>query len=353
MLHSVTINGTTITEYTGYSHPLGIAKGPDGNIWFTDQGSQTVNALSPSNPATLVYNYGVSGSDLFELVAGPDGAMWMSDDNLEGVDRMTTAGVLTQYSLPSGGSPRGITYDTAGQLWVADDSSDVVWMLSAGGAFSNPGFSPSGQPISVVVGPDGAIWFTEGANIGRYNPADSSFTETAVPSSGTAAYIATGPDNAIWFTGNASGNGFVARIPMTGGDGPFTATPFTTGTNPLGIAAGADNAMWFVDKTANTVGEISLTSHTITTLPNSDVKRAATRNRARPRRQLMVYGEQRRPNRPCRSLAHRQAQGDRLLLLFHRYEIHFVTAPDRIERLEAFGHLAEHGVVLVEKACVG
>jgi virginiamycin B lyase len=35
----------------------------------------------------------------------------------------------------------------------------------------------------------------------------------------------------------------------------------------MGIAAGADNAMWFVDNVANTVNEISLTSHAITSFP--------------------------------------------------------------------------------------
>jgi virginiamycin B lyase len=36
---------------------------------------------------------------------------------------------------------------------------------------------------------------------------------------------------------------------------------------PFGIVAGVDNAMWFVDRGTNTVGEISLTSHAVTTFP--------------------------------------------------------------------------------------
>jgi virginiamycin B lyase len=264
--HSVTINGTQITEYGGWSGPYGMAVGPDGNIWLTDAGTDTVNSFNPSNGAG-VFNLFISGSSLIDIVAGSDGAMWVTDANLEGVDRVTTTNTLTQYQLPSGGSPHGITSDSSGQLWVANTGPSSILTLSVGGAFNPMSISPSGQPSSIAVGPDGAIWFTEQTWIGRYNPADASFTETVVPNSGGAQYIAAGRDGAMWFTGSSVGGGFVARIPMNG-DGPFTPTAYaTTGTSPMGIAAGADNAMWFVDNVANTVNEISLTSHAITSFP--------------------------------------------------------------------------------------
>ncbi|HTZ55059.1 MAG TPA: hypothetical protein VMB20_08330 [Candidatus Acidoferrum sp.] len=264
--HSVTINGTQITEYGGYIRPYGITKGPDGNIWFTE-GTSNVDAISPTN-ASLVFNQNISGSDLFDIIAGSDGAMWITDQNLEGVDRLATVGtpVVAQYALPSSGSPVGITTDSTGQLWVANSGPNSIWTLDTGGMFANPVASPSGQPYAITVGPDGAIWFTEGAYIGRYNPTDASFTETAVPHSGFAEYIAAGSDGAIWFTENASGVGYVTQIPMHG-DGPFTPAAFAAGTSPMGITAGADNAMWFVDNAANTVSEISLTSHAITAFP--------------------------------------------------------------------------------------
>jgi streptogramin lyase len=263
---TVTVAGTTITEYTGYNRPFGITKGPDGNIWFTDQGNDTVNALNPSN-ASLVYNYAVPGSDLWDITTGSDGALWMADQNLEGVDRLTTAGILTPYAMPSGGSPRAITGDTTGQFWIGDASNGVM-TLSAGGAFAtvlNTG-QLSGAPFSVVQGPDGAIWWGEaGGMVGRYNPVDTSFTETPVPGATNVNFVAVGPDNAIWFTATG-GSSMVGRIAMNG-DGPFTPTTYTTGTQLAGITAGADNAMWFLDAGAGTVNAISLTSHAISTFP--------------------------------------------------------------------------------------
>jgi virginiamycin B lyase len=276
----VTIGGTQITEYPGYSSPFSITKGPDGNIWFTDQGNRTVYAINPANES-LVYNYAINNSDLFGITTGSDGALWMSDQNLEGVDRVTTSGVITQYPIPGCGCPEGITSDNAGQIWVMDNGG-VVWTLSVGGQITETvsGLGPFSAPTnSITVGPDGAIWWAGDGNIGRYNPLDQTTQETPVPYSGTVNYLAAGPDGAIWFTAEGScpcppnPEWFIGRIPMNG-DGPFTATTFavtvpqSTGMQLEGITAGADNAMWFVVSNnvyANYIGEISLSSHAITT----------------------------------------------------------------------------------------
>ena len=279
--HSITINGTQITEYGGYSHPFSITKGPDGNIWFTDQGNSTVYAVNPVTQS-LAYDYSISGSDLFGITTGSDGALWASDQGLSTIDRVTTAGLITQYPFPSCGCPEGITSDSAGELWVMDQTDGSVWTLSVGGQYTQAvsGLSFSTPTDSIVVGPDGAIWWAGDGNIGRYNPADLSTQEIPVPNSGSVVYLAAGPDGAIWYTANASSPAmFVGRIPMNG-DGPtydtsmwFTVTvPQPLGAQMAGITAGADNAMWFVvsNNTAepNYVGEISLSgSHAITTFP--------------------------------------------------------------------------------------
>jgi virginiamycin B lyase len=41
--------GGTITEYTlpSGSEPLGITAGPDGNLWFTDDGTSRIGKITP------------------------------------------------------------------------------------------------------------------------------------------------------------------------------------------------------------------------------------------------------------------------------------------------------------------
>ncbi|MGB6986684.1 MAG: hypothetical protein WBD74_11990 [Candidatus Aquilonibacter sp.] len=272
---SVNIDGTQITEYTGYTFPFSITKGPDGNIWFTDQGNSTVYAINPANES-LVYDYLISGSDLFGITTGSDGALWASDQGLSSIDRVTTAGVIAQYPFPGCGCPEGITSDSAGQIWVMDNDDGIVWTLSVGGQFTQAvsGLGPFSTPTnSITVGPDGAIWWAGDSNIGRYNPANGHTEEIPVPNSGTVDYVAAGPDNAIWYTADASSPAmFIGRIPMNG-DGPFdTSTTFTVtpvaGAQLAGITAGADNAMWFVvsnNTSTNYIGELSLSTHAVTT----------------------------------------------------------------------------------------
>ena len=115
------------------------------------------------------------------------------------------------------------------------------------------------------------------------------------------------------------------------------------GRKSQGITAGADNAMWFVDAGANSVGEISITSHAVTMFPDSDEQARAARDRARC--PMAGYGS---PKISARQIGYAYPLDG-----FDRHHIHFVAALDRIERLEAFGHLAEHRVVFIEKASVG
>jgi len=59
-----------------------IISGPDGRLWFTDNQSNTIRAISADG---TVRSYPVptdssqsSGAGLFALAAGPDGAIWFT-----------------------------------------------------------------------------------------------------------------------------------------------------------------------------------------------------------------------------------------------------------------------------------
>ncbi len=255
---NVAVGGTSFTEYGGFGNPYGIATGPDGNIWFTDQSNNTLNAINPSGGSTI-YQYSVSGS-LYDLTTGSDGALWVADQSNEGADRVTTSGNVTSY--PFTGTPEGIITAADGTMWIADNTSGGLWNLTAGGAFTIAPFSPSGTPSHVTQAPDGTIWFTEGSYVGRYDPSTSSVNEVATPGGSTSNYIATGPDGAIWFTATGGAAPFIGRIDPTTG-APYTITQpliLGGGSSPQGIASGVDRAVWYVDQGLNTVGRVSTAS---------------------------------------------------------------------------------------------
>jgi len=63
-----------------YAQPSGIARGPDGAVWFTDfSGRAGIGRMTSSGK---VQYYKVPGSfpELVEIAAGPDGNMWFTSD---------------------------------------------------------------------------------------------------------------------------------------------------------------------------------------------------------------------------------------------------------------------------------
>lgn len=261
---TVTINGTAITEYTGFENPYGITKGPDGNIWFTDQGNDDVYAFNPSTTA-LQYTYS-TGQSLYGIATGSDGALWCADQSNGGVLRITTSGI--QDSYPFTGTPQGIAPGPNGLMLIADNTSGGVWTLDAGGQFTILPFSPSGTPAQVTWVPGGSLgdaWFTEGTYIGDFSLNNNTLTtEIPTPNGGLSNSIAYGPDGNLWVTIDGGTNPGIAIVnPSTDA---VTNVPIA-GSDTNGIVAGVDGAMWVADQANNSVDEITVSGHTVTKYP--------------------------------------------------------------------------------------
>jgi virginiamycin B lyase len=57
---------------------IGIAAGPDDNIWFCENKGGKIGRLSPTGKVT---EYRVAeDSDPFLIIAGPDGNLWFTDE---------------------------------------------------------------------------------------------------------------------------------------------------------------------------------------------------------------------------------------------------------------------------------
>jgi hypothetical protein len=109
----------------------------------------------------------VSGCcDLGGITAGRPGELWFTEPNANRIGRITTHGVVTEFSLPSANS----------------------------------------NPLGITVGPDGGIWFTEqnAARIGRltYLPAAATDVVIEYPlgTGSSAVAITAGSDGNLWFT---------------------------------------------------------------------------------------------------------------------------------------------------------
>jgi len=233
------------------SYPTGLTAGPDGAIWFTEQGANKIARISTVGKIRefpLPLNFSNPGG----IALGSDGALWFTESGRIG--RMTTAGVEQDFPLPSPTSPVSIAAGPDGALWFTEYNADKIGRIATNGSISEYKLTTGSSPQAIAAGPDGALWFTEtNANkVGRITIAGG-ITEFVIPTAVSSPQgIATGPDGALWFV--EQGVSKVGRVTAAGAITEFGVAPFT---NLLGIAAGADGALWFTDEFTSRVGRIT------------------------------------------------------------------------------------------------
>jgi streptogramin lyase len=205
-----------VTEFpipAARSAPEGITTGPDGNLWFveTEGGPHLAGAIGRVTPTGDFTEFPVlpqlNGGGEHAIVTGPDGNLWFTETG--DIDRLNPGdGTVTKFRLPSSSLhfPDSIVVGPDGNLWFSDQIAfrtfnEIGRITPAGEVVEFP--VPSGaNPNGITVGPDGNLWFTERSNngIGSITP-DGQFREIAVPTFNSApTRIAAAPDGNLWFT---------------------------------------------------------------------------------------------------------------------------------------------------------
>ena len=83
------------TTPTAIDEPVGIAAGPDGALWFTNRGSNSIGRITTAGVVTDYTDTGITDPG---ITAGPDGALWFTNDGNNSIGRITTTGVVTNYT---------------------------------------------------------------------------------------------------------------------------------------------------------------------------------------------------------------------------------------------------------------
>jgi streptogramin lyase len=278
--------GQVITEFpvfTGSSEPVSIAAGPDGNLWFTEFAARQIGRITTAGVITEfsingpgcydIGNSGACNSQPYRIAAAPDGNLWFtfSDTNRIGrittlIGRITTAGIIRQFAIPSAsGGPGGIAAGPDGNLWFTEHVPSQIGRITTAGVITEFPIPTSGSgTVDIAAAPDGNLWFTESnANkIGRITTAGV-ITEFPIPSASSGpGGIAAGPDGNLWFTELNANQ--IGRITTAG---VITEFPIpTSGSGAVDIAAAPDGNLWFTESNANKIGRIT-TGGVITEFP--------------------------------------------------------------------------------------
>jgi len=194
----------------GIDRPWGITLGPDGRLWFTNRGSDSIGALTT---AGVVANFTAAGIDDPQgIAAGPDGNLWFTNGGGNSIGRITTAGSITVFGHSSIDHPTAITAGPGGALWFTNAGHEAtpssIGRITTDGvvtAYVDPSIS---GPAGIAAGPDGNVWFTNStaSSIGRITPAG---VVTAFPGAASPQGIIAGPDGDLWFTQDTSSVGSI------------------------------------------------------------------------------------------------------------------------------------------------
>jgi virginiamycin B lyase len=297
-----------------HSRPWRIAPGPDGNLWFTNTDSDTVNKITVDGTITQ-YPIG-DGKFPYDIVAGRDGNLWFTENVNNKAGAVDTDGTLVhEYYAPGvDARPTGITVAPGGEVWWVDGGagtdpeSNVSRLTKDGDVINYELFPCACFGIGITTGPDGNLWAVEelgvsgeeargtidriahkGKRIKRFPIPAPPFTDQHLP-----AWDAAGPDGRVWFTelsrvyhdvgaitpdgtvslyplpGDSSNTGSVTtgidgriwvtepdanRITVLNPDGSFFKS-ISVHQLPMGITIGPDGNMWFTNALSGEIGRI-------------------------------------------------------------------------------------------------
>jgi streptogramin lyase len=275
-IQKITTSGT-LTDFFGLPRgilPAEIARGSDGNMWYTDSliglRPGTVGRVTTAGEVVEFPIPNIAPSPIPELTArsygialGSDGNMWFAYDGVIEADktfigRITTAGKVIEFPIPTGwrlnlpgfSSPVSLALGSDGNIWFTDvgknlEGENLIGRITPAGVITEfPVPTLNSYPTGIALGSDGNTWFAETGvgKIGRITPAGV-ITEFTVPGIGHSLTL--GPDGNIWFTGRSGVNPIGWITPA----GTVRSLPAAVigSASPASIAAGPDGNIWFTD----------------------------------------------------------------------------------------------------------
>jgi virginiamycin B lyase len=248
---------------TPSASPYEIAAGPDGNLWFTELAADKIGMINPTTHAIREFPVPTAGAGPWFITAGPDGHLWFTElsspKNIGEVD--PTTGAITEFPMPVNHGGIGIAAGPDGNLWIGDGDGEIGQINSKTGAvteFPIPADHPS---WAITAGRDGNLWFTENlsAKIGEINPTTHAVNEYAIPyANSSPAFITTGPDGNLWFTD--LGNNSIGLVTLNTVHLAITQQPppSTAAGSSFGLAVEAENSSGSVISSFNGMVTVAL-----------------------------------------------------------------------------------------------
>jgi streptogramin lyase len=228
-------------------NPERIALGPDGNVWVTVAGPTEVARITPAGTVTEFDVPTLEGA--VGIGAGPDGKVWVTFSTKVGrFDPADPVGSAEAFAADVV-SGQNLVTGPDGNLWTP--SADKLLRITPAATPVVTAFTILTAGVDIASG-GGQLWVSD-ANGGEVVSATTDGVPTRYPTGGNPRGVAVGPDGLVGYTDPASPHS-VGRIVAGGLPQPTLVTP---GTDPFGMTAGADGAFWFAQPFGNNLGRLT------------------------------------------------------------------------------------------------
>jgi streptogramin lyase len=149
--------------------PRALVAGPDANLWLVESngsGAASIGRVVPSTPGNEVLTEFpvTTGGDLNDIASGPDGNLWFTDAGNNEIGRITPAGTIAKFAVPTPASGvHGIIAGPDGNLWFTESLANKIARITTAGTVTELACIPTANsgPTNVTVGADGRLWLTE------------------------------------------------------------------------------------------------------------------------------------------------------------------------------------------------
>ena len=232
-------------------YPYSLAKGSDGNIWFTEVNPDAIARMTPDGQVTD-FPLPTSPNGLSNLTAGTDNNLWFTESTSNQIGRITPSGTITEFAIPTSSSGASdITAGPDGNVWFAESSANKIGRVTPSGVITE--FAVTGSPNCVANGSDGTIWYClQNGGVGHMTTSGVA-TNISLPSGASPQAMTAGPDGNMWVTD--AGNDQVDRITPGGTITPFSG--LSAGSYAFGIAKGSDGNLWVADDGVNKIAKVT------------------------------------------------------------------------------------------------
>src|SRR5215831_18955009 len=150
-MHSILYQGVVMSRrrdrrgsVVGRSGPRRTARGPRVER-LEDRCllSQVINEFPV--PTGMSFNNGI--------VSGPDGNLWFTEINSNKIGRITTAGVVTEFDVPTANSHPVLITSSAGDLWFTEQAANKIGRITTAGVFTEyPIPTAASGPVGITAG---------------------------------------------------------------------------------------------------------------------------------------------------------------------------------------------------------